>query len=426
MSAIRGNHSSYFFLSYAHAAPLADVPEPVDFWVRTLFDDLSEAVRAAARLGSGIRVGFFDGELEAGADWKARIVEELGTAEVFVPLYSSRYFAMSWQGREWSCFTTRLADEPSDEPSAHIVPVLWAPMFGSTAPPLAPDPLMPQVARGIPEYSENGLRALKALNLYGNRYDTVVARLGERIVRVAQDHPLDVREVPPLDQAPSAFKHKNDEDGFVIIVASPTRATAPSGRNPAWYGDDSTDWRPFGDRERLRLADYAVAVAERLNLSTSLFGVVAAADAIGDTPAVVLIDPWITIESNGAESDALRALRRLFSGERRRWTAPLIVVSPEDTESAARQGQMVDRVERILGEVGAPSAEPAWRVGGVVTSIDGFARAMPALVAEAERRYLRLSQHFPDDDSGVRPPRFGGGFLAPGSDTQERRDASGT
>jgi FxsC-like protein len=424
---MRGNHSNYFFLSYAHAAPLADAdPEPVDFWVRTLFDDLCQAVRATARLGSGIRVGFFDGELEAGADWKARIVEELGTAGVFVPLYSSRYFAMSWQGREWSCFATRLADEPPDEPSAHIVPVLWAPMFGSTAPPLAPDPLMPQIARGIPEYGENGLRALKALNLYGDRYDTVVARLGERIVRVAKDHPLDAVPVPPLDQVPSAFKYKNDEDGFVIVVAAPTRATAPGGRNGAWYGDDSTDWRPFGDRERLRLADYAVAVAERLNLSTSLLGVGAAADVIGETPAVVLIDPWITVESNGAESDALRALRRLFSGERRRWTAPLIVVSPEDDQSAARRGQLVDRVERILGEVGAPSAEPAWRVGGVVTSIDGFARAMPALVAEAERRYLRFSQHFPDDDNGVRPPRFGGGFLAPRSDTRERRDGSGT
>ena len=67
----------------------------------------------------------------------------------------------------------------------------------------------------------------------------------------------------------------------------------------------------------------------------------------------------------------------------------LIVVGPEDAESDARQRQLVDRAERILGEVGAPSAESAWRVGGVVTSIDGFVQAMPALVAEAERRYLR-------------------------------------
>ena len=426
MSTNPANHSCYFFLSYAHAAPLADVPEPVDYWVRTLFDDLCDAVRAAARLGSGVRVGFFDGELAAGADWKTRIVEELGAAEVFVPLYSSRYFAMSWQGREWSCFTTRLADEPLEEPSDHIVPILWAPMFGASAPPLAPDALIPSIVRGIPEYGENGLRALKALNIYGNRYDTIVSRLGERIVRVARDHPLGAGTVPPLDQVASAFKHKNEDDGFVIVVAAPTRATAPRGRSGTWYGEDSTDWRPFGDRERLRLADYAVAVAERLNLSTSLLGVGAAADTIGDVPAVVLIDPWITIESNGAESDALRDLRRLFSGERRRWTAPLIVVSPEDAESAARRGQLVDRVERILGEVGAPSAEPAWRVGGVVTSIDGFARAMPALVAEAERRYLRFSQYFPDDDSGVRPPRFSGGLLAPGGDTRERRDGSGT
>lgn len=426
MSAGRASHPCYFFLSHAHTAPLADVPEPGDFWVRALFGDLCEAVRGAARLGSGVRVGFFDGDLEAGADWKSRIAEELGAAEVFVPLYSSRYFAMSWQGREWSCFSSRLADEPPGEPSAHILPVLWTPMLGSTAPPLAPDPLMPQIARGIPEYGENGLRALKALNVYGNRYDTVVSRLGERIARVARDHPLGASRVPRLDQVASAFKYKNDEDGFVIVVAAPTRATAPRGRSGSWYGEESADWRPFGDRERLRLADYAVAVAERLNLSTALFSVGAAADVIGETPAVVLIDPWITVEENGAESDALRELRRLFSGPRRRWTAPLIVVSRQDAQSEARQGQLVERAERILDEVGAPSAEPAWRVGGVVTSIDDFARAMPALVAEAERRYLRFSQHFPDDDSGARPPRFGGGSLAPGSETRERRDGSGT
>lgn len=58
----------------------------------------------------------------------------------------------------------------------------------------------------------------------------------------------------------------------------------------------------------------------------------------------------------------------------------------------------------------------------VVTSIDDFARAMPVLVAEAERRYLRYSPVFSDDATGVRRPMLGGSFATSDGYEWERPD----
>jgi FxsC-like protein len=406
--------SSYFFLSYAHTAPLAGAePEPADYWVRKVFDDLSEAVCEAAGLARGSRVGFFDGLLDAGADWKARTTQELGAAEVFVPLYSPRYFAMSWPGREWSSYSARLADEPPDEPSAHIMPVLWAPMAGSAGPSAAPDPL--SIVDDVPEYAENGLRALKMLNLYGEQYTKVVSRLGRWIVDIARQRPLGSSRVPPLDEVPSAFRYKGADDDFVVAVAAPTRATAPPGRAVSWYGEKSTDWHPFGEREQLRLADHAVTAAERLDFSTAVLSVGAAADERSATPSVVLIDPWIA-EPVRDRNDALDDLRRLYAGGRHRpWALPLIVLNADDQESADRRRPLIARLTRILEEVGAPLVHDSWGESTVITSIEEFAQAIPALVAEAERRYLRHSPDFSDIPGDGGRPELG---AAPSSDDE--------
>jgi FxsC-like protein len=414
--------NSYFFLSYAHTAPLAQAePEPTDYWVQKVFDDLSEAVRSAAKLGPGSRVGFFDGLLEAGADWKARAAQELGAAEVFVPLYSPRYFAMSWPGREWACFVARLPDQSPDEPDAHIVPVLWAPMAGSTSPTIAPDPL--SIVYNVPEYAQNGLRALKMLNLYDDKYREVISRLGRKIVDVARRQPLDPSPALALDDVTSAFRHKGTEDDFIVAVAAPTRATVPSNRAASWYGDESTDWHPFGAREQLSLADHAVPAAERLNFRTAVLGVGEAADAVATTPAVVLIDPWIAEPTAGGLSGTLENLRRLYAGDRQRhWALPMIVLNADDSESQARRRLLIERLTRILEDVGAPLVQASWVESTVVTSIEEFAQAIPALVAEAERRYLRYSPDFTDDpDEEGRPVA-----AAPPSDDEvwERPDDS--
>jgi len=414
----------YFFLSYAHTAPLAGSgPEPADYWVQAVFEDLSEAVRRAAGLEPGGQVGFFDGLLGAGMDWKTHISRELAAARVFVPLCSPRYFAMSWPGREWACFAARLVDEPPDEPSPHIVPVLWAPMPWPFGPANTPDPLPP--AGPVPEYAENGLRALKMLNLYGAQYKSVVSRLGRRIAEAARSAPSSARRPAQLDQVASAFRYKGVEDDFVVAVAAPTRATVPPGRARSWYGDTSADWRPFGDREQLRLADHALDAAERLSFTSSAVGVGAAAEAAAGAPAVVLIDPWIA-ESAEPGNAALDGLRRLYGGARRQpWVLPLVVLNEDDPESASRRADLTERLVCILEEIGAPLTEGSQGRNTVVTSIDEFAQAMPVLVAEAERRFLRYSPVFPDGASGPRRPVLGGSHAASDGTELERPDARG-
>jgi FxsC-like protein len=411
----------YFFLSYAHTAPLAgSEPEPADYWVQMVFEDLSEAVRGAAGLSPGTQVGFFDGLLGAGADWKSQTTRELAAAQVFVPLCAPRYFAMSWPGREWACYATRLADEPTDEPSPHIVPALWAPMSWPAGPANAPNPLLH--FEDIPEYAENGLRVLKILSLYGGQYQSVISRLARQIVDVAHTAPLAAGPVPQLDEVSSAFRFKGIEDDFVIAVAAPTRSTVSPDRAVSWYGDKSTDWRPFGEHEQMRLADHALNAAERLSFTTAVVGVGAVSEAVTGTPVIVLIDPWIA-ETAGQDTAALDGLRRLYADSReRRWVLPLVVLNEDDPESATCRTALIERLLCILGEMGAPLMEGSQGRNTVVTSIDDFARAMPVLVAEAERRYLRYNPLFPDAATGVRRPVLGGSFADSDDDEWERPD----
>ncbi|HEU5356504.1 MAG TPA: TIR-like protein FxsC [Actinocrinis sp.] len=400
----------FFFLSYAHSAPLEVEPDTPDYWVQMVFYDLSKAVRDTARLERDEQVGFFDGLLEPGADWDELATAALNTAHVFVPLYSQRYFSMSWPGREWANFTERLArvtQEPRDEPSRHIVPILWAPLTRTTALPRnAPDPLA--VVDDVPEYSKNGLRALKMLSPYGAQYERVIDRLSRKIVEVAGRQPLPPYAVSPLDQNSSAFRFKGAEDDFAVVIAAPTRDTLPDGRSAEpWYSRKNTDWRPFGDEERRRIGDHAISAAERLNFRTAVFGVERAAEEIASKPALMLIDPWITVPVDGHENPALRHLRGLFAGGcAPKWVLPILILNEADPESRSRKAELIDRVRRILGKVDAPPAETAQRDSDLITSMGEFARLTPALVAEAQRRYLRdypSSEDRPDYD-GIAAP----------------------
>ncbi len=388
---------TYFYLSYAHTAPVSGAQQsPADHWVKTLFEDLSEAVRDAAPERPHGEVGFFDGLLPAGADRRARISTALGRAEVFVPLCSPGYVTMSWPGREWSCFGSRLAGYPDAQARRHIAPVLWARLSQSERLPGDLDPL--RLTPDWPEYAENGLRALKMLTRYHDSYQEVVRRLAREIVGAALDAPLGPSAVPPVDSFPSAFHTKGALDDFAVVVAAPARHDAARrGRDTRPYGDRSIDWRPFGGRVRLSLAELAVAAAERLDFSTAVLGVTEAASIPPGIPAVILIDPWITdAETAGAQ---LRALRSLFDGERRHWTLPLAVLDPADPQSARSSVHLLGDVRRVLAEMGALTTETARRGARGVTTIDDFASVIPIMVAEAERQYIKQSGHFRRSDA---------------------------
>ncbi len=393
-----GGSATYFFLSYAQTAPLdGEERAPIDHVVSELFKDLSAAVRATIPGGHRGQVGFFDGLLPAGADWKARITRELGTAEVFVPLCSPSYFAMSWPGQEWNCFASRLAGRPAAEAGRHIAPVLWTPLsYGQKI----PGGVQPgRFAAGRTEYAHNGLRALKMLTIYQESYRAVVAELAREIVRSAREIPLGPSTVAPLESFQSAFRTEDSPVDFVVAVAAPTASTAPRDRDPGPYGPRSTDWRPFVGAERLRLADYAVAAAERLDFSTTALGAAEAAQVEPNTPVVVLIDPRIAEPT--AEGSQIAALRRLFDERRRRWTLPLAVFDAADPRSAKERDQLLDYLHSVLESAGALSTEAARRGARGVGSMEEFATVMPVMVTEAERQYIKHSTDFRRADAPV-------------------------
>ncbi|MGI5236858.1 hypothetical protein [Dactylosporangium sp. CA-139066] len=81
----------YFFLSHAPPAPLSGSAADPDREVRRFFGDLSRQVRARVGAGAAEPVGFLEAEVRAGADRNAARIRALGSAQVFVPLYSPAY-----------------------------------------------------------------------------------------------------------------------------------------------------------------------------------------------------------------------------------------------------------------------------------------------------------------------------------------------
>jgi hypothetical protein len=180
-----GTGGSYFYLSYAQSPPLAgQARAKPDQWVTKFFDDLTAAVERLAAPGSHLKPGFIDLEVPLGSDWQASLMEALGEAEVFVPLYSPAYFARSWPGKEWACFWQRMAGRVAD-PLRRFVPVIWTPLPGDQ------DRAELRELLAVPgaeqEYTENGLRTLLRLRPYRAAYQLVVEDVAARIVRLARD-----------------------------------------------------------------------------------------------------------------------------------------------------------------------------------------------------------------------------------------------
>ncbi|MEU6356909.1 toll/interleukin-1 receptor domain-containing protein [Streptomyces sp. NPDC047072] len=71
-------------------------------FVRELSRELRNLDPSASTLGVD-----FDASLRMGADWEDQLKLALATAAVFVPVYSPRYFASDWYGKEWDAFSRR-------------------------------------------------------------------------------------------------------------------------------------------------------------------------------------------------------------------------------------------------------------------------------------------------------------------------------
>jgi len=374
---------SYFFLSYAHSPPLDgaltedQALEPADKWVRAFFHDLAVAVRSHAAPPAPDVPGFFDQNIPLGANWKAVLSRALGTAEVFVPLYSPAYRSRSWPGREWASFHQRLTEAKVEEPLRRFLPVLWIPLpAGQELPALqAAEDLAPPEAAG--PYRENGLRALQRIDLYRSSYKLVVDRLAARIVRLAERAPIKPSDVPDIDDMNSAFESsQGDAPLLTVMVVAPSLDEVPAQHTPVAYGLTETDWRPFWADQELPLAEYARFTAEQFDFTALIGGIDATESPLDRSPGVILIDPWYLATAGG------RDRFQEFVTELPLWAQPLLCLSP----GAER---LADEVRERLRNAGLARSEPAKRGLNGVGSLQEFFTLMPYLIAQAEREYLR-------------------------------------
>jgi FxsC-like protein len=405
MSATVPSDRCHFFLSYAHSAPLADgdrLDTDTDVWVRRCFEDLSAEV--AGLLDADPRtVGFVDYLVQPGADWKAMLTDQLGRAEVFVALYSPGYVNKSWPMRERAAFQERVERAFPGRPEAaraHMLAVLWIPFpAGDRIPELS---AALSLGAGVPEYVDNGLRALCMLSSYRSQYRKIVNRLAHRIVEVTGRSGLPPSRVIAMDDVPVPDPVTADTP-FVIGVLG----AAGTYRRVSPAVTPGSAWRPYGAALDPPVAEYVANVAERLGLPTRIVDRAADLKAMDNSPAVILVDPWL-LDQRGDE-DPLGAV----TGHLHPWVTPVVVTDRHDLRYSRGGAELADRTAARLTALGAPRVYTA-------LDVEQLAQLMPSTVSEARRQYLRrASVHA---SGGFPRPRLGDDDLSAPSPPEKSTD----
>ena len=365
---------SYFFLSYARLPALPPVPgtdltDPPDEWVLRFFRELRDAVQHRAAAGSGLRPGFLDVDVSSGSYGQHGVVDELGAAEVFVPLLSPGYYRRSWPRAEWASFEQRLRDVDAAEPHRRFAPVLWAPLrTGEQLPELA-DALSLADDTALDPYSRYGLYALQQRPEYRGHYEQIVGELATRIVSIA--------EKAPLGPSPLSLCEVTDPVGHGIagkVFAVAVAGRASGGAQPA---------------------DYARLIAERLGWAVRIAAFAQVGDQFGRAPGVLLVD------SDSVTGDEARHDLDAKVADLPPWVLTVVVASraagvPGDRRPILLEGSY--RSSRRRPDVVREGLEG-------VSSLREFVKLMPDLVTFAEAEYLRHGPSQPPMSRPAPPPR---------------------
>ncbi|TKK89313.1 TIR domain-containing protein [Herbidospora galbida] len=383
----------YFFLSYAHT-PNED--PKANRWVAKLFKDLCDIVLELTRLPDPSMAGFMDtGRLLTGHLWSRRLAEALATCQVFVPLYSPRYFVSQNCGREWTAFVHRLNSQPGSDdhrPEA-IVPALWTPM--------QPEAL-PLVARSIqfshdklgPYYRDEGFYGLTKLAIRRAHYQRAAHALATRIVQVGESTPLDPIEPLDFPSLGSAFEDFDAAQSVTLTIVAPGRESLPADRNPFFYGRLPEDWNPFRNEDQPRsLISYAVELATAHGFRTELgtlsdFSPDLLAGKQPTGPGVMIVDPW-------ALTDPLcLAALAAFDRAELPWVSVIIPWNLNDGETAARQPYLQSMLRATLSKRWSDLSTES------IDHFSNFRRAFPDALNRAGNQFLRKATPYPPKDSG--------------------------
>ena len=393
LSRAAADDGPFFFLSYAHGPRDFPAGRDPDLWVAQLYDDLCEHIKSLADLAPGKKAGFMDRELQQGHEWPRRLSKALATCHVFVPLYSRRYFKSEHCGREWFAFNRRRLNyrARSARPIETIVPALWIPVR---------DGLFPEAASAVqynsadfgPLYAEHGFYGIMKVSRWREAYEEAVYLLARRIVDAAEASPPVEPDVwTEYESLPSAFGGYGTGPGDKLLrltVIAPGRDELPSGRDPAYYGEDVREWNPYRQDSLRALADHAGDLARSLSYTPDVGDLYRHESALFGPghptgPEVLLIDPWAVLQP-----ECVQMLRRLDSMDKP-WVQVVVVWNTKDAQMQADAQQLRSALEaalpRMLREGRATSA---LAVRGV-PSLEDFGVVLPTVIAAAGRHYVR-------------------------------------
>jgi FxsC-like protein len=396
----------YFFLSYAHKSrgDTRDSGE-AGYWVGEFFRDLCRSVERQAGLLKGVSSGFMDRERRSGNDWPIGVLRALSSCRVFVPLYSSLYFADEYCGKEWNYFARRRTDPSAQE--APIVPGIWDPVEAEK---------LPQAV----QFSHRGSDAYKTLGLYGimkvSRYRTeyirAVSDLADWIVAAAERQP--VREGPTVDPnaLESAFDYGRTTPGrphgkqLRITVVAPRRDELPAERmNSFCYGPSALDWKPYAPDSARPIVDDASDLARSLGFWVEVGDLYQHEDDLlsGDPrfgPQILIVDPWALLVPYTQQ------LLQRVNDRQLRWVQVVIAWSAADEESQQEEGRLRVMLDAAFQSKLAETASISEMAAHGVPSLGEFDMVLRQLIGAVAKRYLAYAAAFPPAGEIVGRPRI--------------------
>ena len=348
-----------FYLSYARSAPMGtEAPPDTDHTVGELFRRLSDEVRGMITQDDQTAVvGYVDDTNRPPEEWKSELNAVLGRADVFVALYSPKYFITSVPLRERTAYLQRLTRR---EQALRLLPVLWVPWETWNHPEERAASLT--LGAGLPDYATHGLKALCRLAAYEVQYDEVVRRLARRIVDLAGAAGQRRAPAVAIDDV------KIPESSLSGMRLSVMALTA------------EPDWRPFGNRLSFPPAELAANHAERQGMVPRPATAKIEFGSLAEGAVLVLVDPWIADSADG------RAM--LESAAKRLPAWAVVVAVADDHDPHYRQRQ------RGLGEVVNDALGGGQRQVRRILDAGELVDRMAAVVQDSRKEYLSTAPVF--------------------------------
>ncbi|MFE3853259.1 TIR-like protein FxsC [Streptomyces griseorubiginosus] len=391
----------YFFLSYAHTPQYeAEAADP-NVWVKKLYDSLCSHIMEMTELPKGARVGFLDQGIEVGTRWTDELSENLARCQVFVPLYSPRYFISEQCGREWWAFHQREIHRRARHVEAResaIIPALWVPVEPAQLPKIAKDLQFHHSDFGE-DYATEGFYGLIKLSYLNEQYERAVYRLAQRIVRVSRAIGLEEGPIhSDYESLPSAFGDKAHPPRFDVTVIAHCLSDLPAGRIRDYYGDTPADWNPFHPSSSRSLVEHAADLVQSMNYRVTISDFETEADRLLTTdpptaPALLLLDRWTL------ESPRVQKLMAQLCKQPRPWISVLVPQYRDDQIPPEREVQLLELTDRILGARKVVGSGYRSRNNGI-RSLEAFSVELHKSVSQAVMYYQARAETFPPAPEG--------------------------